>query len=291
MDKQFLLALTLSLAVLFGWRYFLEKTQPPAAPMSSPVVATPVAPPTPSQSSSAPVVSKLALAASLAAEIKKAEAEKSYEVETGLYRIVLSNREAVVKSWVLKKYADSNGKPLELVNAEQGSVYGFPLSLNVPKKEDAPALMKNALFASNGPEKINLSNSHQAAQSLEFEYNEAGLRVVKKLTFTPGSYSVDIECKVWINGEPADYQLFWKSGFGDLSADRRTAIHEAVFCSKGSVTRYKADKVKKQVDSQVEQGQKEQRAPAWDWMFQGAYQYAGLDDHYFAGFFRRKAET
>ena len=34
-----------------------------------------------------------------------------------------------MKSWVLKKFQDDSGKPLDLVNASASARYGFPLSL------------------------------------------------------------------------------------------------------------------------------------------------------------------
>jgi YidC/Oxa1 family membrane protein insertase len=46
-----------------------------------------------------------------------ANSETETVIENDLYRIVLTNRGGRVKSWVLKKYTDDKGGPLELVNA------------------------------------------------------------------------------------------------------------------------------------------------------------------------------
>ena len=58
-----------------------------------------------------------------------ATAEQTTTIENENYRIVFTNRGAAVKSWVLKRYEDDNGKPLDLVNAETAAKFGYPLSL------------------------------------------------------------------------------------------------------------------------------------------------------------------
>jgi YidC/Oxa1 family membrane protein insertase len=50
-------------------------------------------------------------------------------IENDVYRIVFTNRGGRVKSWVLKKYTDDKGGPLELVNATAAEKYGYPLTL------------------------------------------------------------------------------------------------------------------------------------------------------------------
>ena len=50
-------------------------------------------------------------------------------LDTDLYSIDFSNRGAVVHSWVLKKYVDSNKKPLEVLNPKAAAEAGYPFSL------------------------------------------------------------------------------------------------------------------------------------------------------------------
>ena len=45
-----------------------------------------------------------------------AQAEETQAVDTNLFQITFSNRGAVIKSWLLKKYKAHSGAPLELVN-------------------------------------------------------------------------------------------------------------------------------------------------------------------------------
>ena len=50
-------------------------------------------------------------------------------MENDLYKITFTNRGAQVRSWILKKYHDDKGNPLELVNTVAAAKYGYPLSL------------------------------------------------------------------------------------------------------------------------------------------------------------------
>jgi YidC/Oxa1 family membrane protein insertase len=153
----------------------------------------------------------------------------------------------------------------------------------VPKDEKSSQTLGNALFQGNGSEKIKLAGKEDA--SLEFEFSDRTLRVWKKITFTAGSYLVQTDCKVWLNGQPADYLLLWRAGFGDRSANPQTAIHESVYRSEGSMNRLRADKVRKKVQSQLDEASKANQPPRNDLEFSGRIEYAGLNDQYFAAMF------
>ena len=55
--------------------------------------------------------------------------ETDTTVENEFYKIVFTNRGAQVKHWILKKYFDSAGKPLDLVQPQAAARFGLPLSL------------------------------------------------------------------------------------------------------------------------------------------------------------------
>ncbi len=58
-----------------------------------------------------------------------AAAETTTVVENELYRITFSNHGGQAVSWILKKYKDDAGKPLDLVNPKAAAKAGYPLSL------------------------------------------------------------------------------------------------------------------------------------------------------------------
>ena len=87
-----------------------------------------------------------------------------------LYRITFSNRGAQATSWILKKYKDDSGKPLDLVNAKAAAKLGYPLSLWT-----YDAGMRNqlaqALYVPSASGTVN------APATLTFTYSNNGLEV------------------------------------------------------------------------------------------------------------------
>ena len=200
------------------------------------------------------------------AEPKKAASERLIDVETDLFRLRLSNREAVVKSWVLKKYSDSDGKPLDLIQSKKADVFGYPLALKLDKEEAISKRLAGVLYLSDAVGNVSLT-PQTSVQSINFEFADQDVRVEKKLTFTLGSYAVGVQCRVWINNKPADYTLLWKSGFGDPSVDERMAVRRVLYRSEQKITRIKATDVQPQQD------------------LSGSFGFVGLEDQYFAAVF------
>jgi len=111
METRLLLAFVLVGIVLVGWNYIYKPPPLPVTPATQgalPAAATdnvpkpaPAAPPPP--------------VADLPGQVQASQAEE-FDIETDLYRVRFSNQGAVVRSWILKQYKDSTGKPLDLVN-------------------------------------------------------------------------------------------------------------------------------------------------------------------------------
>ena len=154
-----------------------------------------VTPPTPS------TLEKAAVSAEQVAEPRKADSERLIAVETDLFKITLSNREAVVKSWILKKYSDSDGKPLDLILAKNADIFGYPLSLKVDKEEEVSKRLSNALFFCDANGDVSLTTS-TPSRSITFEFADQEMRVQKRLTFSQGSYAVRVQCLLWLNNKP-----------------------------------------------------------------------------------------
>ncbi len=133
-EKRLPMALALMMLVLLGWQYFFKPPTP------KPVV-TPNAPPkvqvtgeTPA-AATPPVNPNEPLPPGGVSSPVQASAESMTEVDSDLYHIVFTNRGAVVKSWVLKKYKDDDGKPLQLVNASSGLALPFAIEFTGQKPD------------------------------------------------------------------------------------------------------------------------------------------------------------
>src|SRR5258707_306715 len=158
MEQRLLLAFALMGIVLFATPYLFKSPAPPPkkpaaaaqAQTSAPGPGTPVPPraATPANADSTAKGKAGDIAAAKMAAPKKvaAEQEQTYTIETDLYKVVFSNRGAVVQQWILKKYTDDHGKPLALVNETAAPKAGYPFTLVFDQKK--PAVEVNAaLFA------------------------------------------------------------------------------------------------------------------------------------------------
>src|SRR5438309_1631693 len=124
MERRLLLVFALTFLVIIAFQPILKRylPQPPPQKQEEPHTQQPAtAPPTPA------TVQKPGPASPTAS--KQASAESETVIENDLYRITFSNRGGQAKSWVLKKFDDDQGHPLELVNLAAAPKYGYPLSL------------------------------------------------------------------------------------------------------------------------------------------------------------------
>ncbi len=113
MDKRVIFIFVFTMALLLLAQQFLVKPQQrlnrQQAAKSAPAPAgTPVRP----SAATAPL-----RPANRPVAAVQAASESTTVVENDLYRITFTNRGGLVKSWILKKYTDEKGQPLELVHA------------------------------------------------------------------------------------------------------------------------------------------------------------------------------
>ena len=93
-----------------------------------------------------------------------------------------------MKSWILKKYKDDTGQPLELVQEQAAAQYGYPLSLwtgDEPMREK----LNSALYVASETGNVG------AAKDLSFEYADGDLVVKKEFHFDK-SYVVGVKTSV-----------------------------------------------------------------------------------------------
>src|SRR5262249_43069377 len=124
-ETRLLIAFILMGAVLFTTPYFFKSAQPPAPAKKEDTTKSAAAAATPEAQKAD--TAKAAPPSPAPGQIS-AQKEQIETVESDIYKIVFSNRGAVVRSWILKKYPDSNGKPLDLVNFAAPPEIGSPFS-------------------------------------------------------------------------------------------------------------------------------------------------------------------
>ncbi len=209
MERRFLLVFLLMAVVIFGSQLFLKKYAPqqpstarPNQPVQTPPVPSGPATPAPAQTRTTqkPVSTE-------PGSSKQASSESETVIENDFYRVTFTNRGAQAKSWILKKYSDDQGRPLDLVNAAAAAKYGYPLSLWTYDEAQRNKL-NSALYLTSE------SGTLPAPATVVFEYSEAGFDVRKTFQFDD-SYVVHVETSVFANDSPVYAFPAWPSGFGD----------------------------------------------------------------------------
>ena len=225
-----------------------QTTQPPASEK-----------PAPAQSETAPKPAAAAATAPASSAPRKiAEKETETVVENDLYKIVFTNKGAQAKSWILKKYKNEQGQPLDLV-ATAAVQYGYPLALYTydDKLRDQ---LNSALYVPSSAAAIN------GPGEITYEYSEGGVTVRKTFRFDD-SYVLHVEVAATQNGNSIDAYPLWPAGFGDMVTGPNYASARVEYETAGKVTRLEAKKV------------------SGGNTLPGPFSWAGVQDQYFAAIF------
>jgi YidC/Oxa1 family membrane protein insertase len=210
-EKRTFIVIAFTLLLLVGAQFYFKSPQPPAE--NKPAATAPATNPGGSAASAASPAtifapeSKGKTPQHVEAATKQAASESQTVIENGLYKITFSNRGAQVTSWILKKYTDDKGQPLELVHSVAAPQFGYPLSLYTYDSALNKKL-SDALYVSSQ------SGSLAAPAIISFEYSDQDVTVSKKFTFDH-SYVVHVETSVTRNGQPLTAYPAWPAGFGD----------------------------------------------------------------------------
>ncbi len=204
-DTKTILAFTTIFLVMFLGLQFLKPKKPATPAPESQQHATATSANQPPQSAQPQPATPVATEST--ANTTQAAAESTTVVENELYRITFSNRGAQVTSWILKKYKDDDGKPLDLVNHEAAAKFGYPLSL-FTYDEALSNRLQQAMFVPSATGNI------AAPGTLSFDYSSGGLVVHKTFKFD-STYLIHAEVSATQNGTPIAALLAWPSGFGD----------------------------------------------------------------------------
>ncbi len=267
MEARLLVAFVLMGGVLFVTQYW-NKTSAPAGPKPATPAAgkqleqkatPPPATPAPASAAKEPKKKKAATAAAPpVANTVAATAEQSYTIETKLYKIVFSNRGAVVRSWKLKEYKDGSANLVELVNQTPGSAVSAPFAYAFPRQKPAVEL-NQALFVAK-----------QTPTSIEFDYANGSTSARKLFEFKADSYLSDFRSDVTQGGGPLPHLITWQGGFGDFSVLNAYGAQHTVYYD---ITNSKLE---------VKDAKAAKNGPV---TASGTFSFAGLEDNYFAAVF------
>jgi YidC/Oxa1 family membrane protein insertase len=254
-EVRMFLAFGLMMLVLFATPYFFKGQQKPAEPPKKETAASKAAP----APAAVEVAKPPAAASSPAAPVTAAAQQTLLVVETDLYRVSLSNRGAVVKSWVLKKYKDNSGKPVELVNAAGAPKVGWAFSWLFKGGQPSTDL-NQALFEVQQPDPL----------TVEYTYSDGKVSAKKSFRFAKSTYKTLFHSEAAENGAPLPHLMVWRGGFGDRTVHSAEATEHTVYFDT-SKSKLVVEEMKVAKDGPVS--------------VSGPFGFAGLEDTYFAAVF------
>jgi len=261
-----MLTFLLVFVAIAAMQYLLPKPQPPqqqkqSTPQQQPAgTATPAVAATAKPSKPSPQPPP---AAKRKEPPKQAAAETEAILENDDYRIVFTNHGAVAKSWVLKKFKDEKGKPLDLVNSVAAPTLGFPLSFFAYDK-DLEKKLNEAMYVSS-------STGQSGTGSITFEYSDGEITARKTFRADQG-YVVAIDTEVARNGQRITAYPQWPGGLGDQASLSSYSASRIDWYQDGNVER------KTPVSGFVLTGRK---WVAGGQTLNGPFQWAGTGDRYF----------
>jgi YidC/Oxa1 family membrane protein insertase len=195
-DMRSTIAFTLlMLLVVLGFQYFKPKQATPAPAAQTQSQTPQPAGPAAAGQQAQPQLAAGSVQASSATPAVAAALETDTTIENQQYKIVFTNRGAQVKHWILKKYNDTAGKPLDMVQPQAAASFGFPLSFYTYE----PALtaqLNQALY------QVTASGAQPSA---------TGSALAPET-----SYVITVEAEVKRNGAPVRALISWPAGLGDM---------------------------------------------------------------------------
>ncbi len=273
-ELRILAASLLSFGVIILWaKYFGPK--PPVQPSQAnrPAVTAPSTPgpatsSTASQPQAAAAPAKIAPASNIA--VKGDSQERTIVVENTLYRVEISNRGGVVKSWQLKKYKDDS-KPqrvLDVVHPDASQqTGGWPFSLLLDDTQLQNAANQGLFQISS--DSLNL----RAPADVVLAWSDGHLEATKHFKFDH-TYVVRVETSAKFNGNPIKAGIGWLGGFGDLTVTNPAPVEtvQTYYSEGGKVSTF----LYKKLDDL------EKWAPG---LWQGGKGFVGIEDRYFTAAF------
>src|SRR5713226_5925134 len=268
------------MGVILLWaKYFGPK--PPVEPphssrpaQSAPATAGPAPSSGAGNTQAPPAATAMVPASPATVKPVSASQERSIVIENDLYRVEISNRGAVVKSWQLKKYKD-DAKPqrvLDVVHpdaSQEMNAWPLSVSLSDPNLDERAnsGLFQATVSGSEAPATLS------APADLEFSWSDGHLEITKHFKFT-ASYVVQTEVSAKLDGKPITAGLSWMGGFGDTTIQNPIRVKTvSTFYSEGGKLN---DFVHKKLEDQGKWG------PA---VWLGGKDWAGIEDRYFTAVF------
>ena len=267
MEKRALLAVVLSLLVLFLYQYLVDSGKEPPIDEGAPqeTISQPtksISPEYPGRED--PFSGERYKRQTLEAEQVQQYPEKEITVTTELYTAIFTTRGAALRSWRLSKYKDKIGEDAHSIDLiPQGGPGELPLGLRLSKT--SVHSLDNAVFEVDKDSLTLMQEGEVGSVSFSWTSPE-GIEINKKLTFSNDKYVVALDISLRNLSDRdirEDIILSWRTAIDTAKDTDRFSFWGPVTLANGELEEIK---VKKLDEEKV---------------FSGNIQWAGYEDKYF----------
>lgn len=214
-SRRVLLAVLLSLAVLIAWQMWFAPPPPQRPAPEAPAATAATGDPAATVPEAEPEVEEEEPEPADEGEPVAAADEETVVVESDVYRAELSNRGALLVSFVLKDHRARDGGPVDLVRRRTA---GEPLPFSLIDPAGEPLALDRELFA------VEQSMSERGTE-LVFRHRGAAGAAEKRFVFQPGG-RFDIEVEVQ---RPRRWALFVGPGLRNPTIEELENRYERRF--------------------------------------------------------------
>ena len=233
MEKRLLLAMVLSMAILFLVPYFTGAPPPLTAPEPA-VEVEELAPP--------------AISRELPRELPESEeaepatlvARQIIEVTNRDLVLRWSNAGVVLQSAQLRNYRTADDRLLEMIPQQLPEPMSQAFGIRTGDEEWDRRLM-GAVYEVSGV----AGGRVQAPAEISFHYRDSLIEVSRTIRVPADGYVVDMETDVRVQGRSVPFSVLLGPGIGEISstADQDFAEHKAAYFLNGAVQRSTAEEV------------------------------------------------
>ncbi|MEE8462797.1 MAG: membrane protein insertase YidC [Acidobacteriota bacterium] len=233
MEKRLLLAMVLSMAILFLVPYFTGG--PPPLPAPEPAVEV--------EELGPPAVSRelpQEIPATEEAEPTALVARQIIEVTNQDLVLRFSNAGVVLQSAQLRNYRTTDDRLLEMIPQQLPEPMRQAFGIRTGDEEWDRRLM-GAVYEVTGVAGVRV----QAPAEITFHYRDSLIEVSRTIRIPAEGYVVDMETDVRVQGRSVPFSVLLGPGIGEVSSttDQDFADPKAAYFSNGAVQRYTAEEV------------------------------------------------
>ncbi|MEJ2245702.1 MAG: membrane protein insertase YidC [Acidobacteriota bacterium] len=267
MEKRTILAIALSLLVLFAFQYINQKYFPPEEPTQI-ADSTANEPVTAPREKAETVVEKQPEPLFEASESDtKADGPREVLIEGELYKAVLDSKGAVLSSWILNQYKSSQGNDFEMISVgDQGEEWSYPGSMMF-EDPNTTELANEEVYEVTVDGRPYMGMPLSAPKDVVMTLRRGSIAIQKTYSFKEENYTVGLSASFVNEGQALEGMFLLAQDIGPIEEhlEGRYAALKAVY--------FDGDKVRRKSAPGEEDGNVE---------ISGNIRWAGLDMHYFS---------